>query len=40
MRYINALIDYQDKTSQRVQLFMVNPYKLSLLTDESKGIVQ
>ncbi|WP_413999120.1 M23 family metallopeptidase [Flavobacterium sp. W1B] len=43
MRYINALIDYSKykKTSQRVQkLFMVNPYKLSIIkTDESNGVI-
>jgi hypothetical protein len=33
MRYINALVDYPRyrKTYQRVQLFMTNPYKLSII---------
>ncbi|WP_369753298.1 M23 family metallopeptidase [Flavobacterium sp. WC2409] len=43
MRYVNALIDYSryKKTSQRVQkLFMVNPYKLSIIkTDENNGVI-
>ncbi|WP_369765546.1 M23 family metallopeptidase [Flavobacterium sp. WC2429] len=43
MRYVNALIDYPryKKTSQRVQkLFMINPYKLSIIkTDENNGVI-
>lgn len=43
MRYINALIDYSRyrKTQQRVmQLFMVNPYNLSIIkTDKSNGVI-
>jgi murein DD-endopeptidase MepM/ murein hydrolase activator NlpD len=43
MRYINALIDYPryKKTYQKVQkLFMINPYKLSIIkTDEANGVV-
>lgn len=43
MRYINALVDYSKykKTSQRVQkLFMVNPFKLSIIkTDETNGVL-
>ena len=43
MRYINALVDYSKykKTSQRVQkLFMVNPFKLSVIkTDETNGVL-
>ncbi len=37
MRYVNALIDYSryKKTQQRIQkLFMLNPYKLSIITDD------
>jgi hypothetical protein len=42
MRYINALVDYPRyrKTYQRVQkLFMTNPYKLSIIKDETNGVV-
>ncbi|TDE03164.1 M23 family metallopeptidase [Flavobacterium hiemivividum] len=43
MRYINALVDYArfKTTSQKVQkLFMVNPYKLSLIkTDDTNGVI-
>jgi murein DD-endopeptidase MepM/ murein hydrolase activator NlpD len=43
MRYINALIDYAryKKTQQRVQkLFMLNPYKLSIIaTDKTNGVL-
>jgi hypothetical protein len=43
MRYVNALIDYPryKKTQQRVQkLFMLNPYKLSIIkTDKTNGVL-
>ncbi|MDD5149552.1 MAG: M23 family metallopeptidase [Flavobacterium sp.] len=43
MRYVNALIDYSmyKKTQQRVQkLFMLNPYKLSIIqSDKSNGVL-
>lgn len=43
MHYVNALIDYPRyrKTYQRVQkLFMINPYKLSIITtDADQGII-